>query len=214
MRKFLPFQKEWKKTNGDLNISIMTNKPLFKTWEQMTDEMVQFFISTETQMHAIDKLTKLKQGNQLLEDFWSEFVTWKKFSGYNEIVLVDLFKKGIHPALARKLVEIGQLRNLDLLDEWYEKALSFERSRREAIKEFGGRKNLKNSGDVRKKPVLDVPRRDPNAIEVDKCRETRRCYNCGETGYLTVRCSKLKKERKEEVRIIENVMKVFSLGRE
>jgi len=71
MRKFLPFQKEWKKTNGDLNISIMTNKPLFKTWEQMTDEMVQFFISTETQMHAIDKLTKLKQGNRLLEDFWS-----------------------------------------------------------------------------------------------------------------------------------------------
>ena len=165
-------------------------------------------------MHAIDKLTKLKQGNQLLEDFWSEFVTWKKFSGYNEIVLVDLFKKGIHPALARKLVEIGQLRNLDLLDEWYEKALSFERSRREAIKEFGGRKNLKNSGDVRKKPVLDVPRRDPNPIEVDKCRETRRCYNCEETGYLTVRCSKLKKERKEEVRIIENVMKDFSLGRE
>jgi len=72
----------------------------------------------------------------------------------------------------------------------------------------------KNSGDVRKKLVLDVPRRDPNAIEVDKCRETRRCYNCGETGYLAVRCSKLKKERKEEVRIIENVMKDFSLGRE
>jgi len=52
-----------------------------------------------------------------------------------------LFKKRIHLALARKLVEIGQLRNLDPLNKWYEKALSFERSRREAIKEFGGRKN-------------------------------------------------------------------------
>jgi len=41
----------------------MTNKPLFKTWEQMTDEMVQFFILTETQTHAIKKLTKLKQEN-------------------------------------------------------------------------------------------------------------------------------------------------------
>ena len=38
----------------------MTNKPPFKTWEQMTDEIAQFFISTETQTHAIDKLTKLK----------------------------------------------------------------------------------------------------------------------------------------------------------
>jgi len=50
------------------------------------------------------------------------------------------------------------MRNLDSLDEWYEKALSFERSRREAIEEFGGRKNIENSGDVKKKPVLDVPR--------------------------------------------------------
>jgi len=45
-----------------------------------------------------------------------------------------------------------------LFDEWYEKALSFERSRREAMEEFGRRKNLENLGDARKKPVLDVPR--------------------------------------------------------
>jgi len=56
----------------------MTNKPLFETWEQMMGKMAQFFISTETQTHAIDKLTKLKQGNRLLEDFWSEFITWKE----------------------------------------------------------------------------------------------------------------------------------------
>ena len=77
----------------------------------------------------IKKLIKLKQGNQLLEDFWSEFVTWKELLGYNEIALIGLFKKGIHLALVGKLVKIGQLRNLDLLDEWYEKVLSFERSR-------------------------------------------------------------------------------------
>ena len=75
IRKFLSFQKEWKETNEDLNILIMTNKLPFKTWEQITNKMAQFFISTKTQTHAIDKLTKLKQENQLLEDFWSEFVT-------------------------------------------------------------------------------------------------------------------------------------------
>jgi len=87
----------------------------------------------ETQTHAIKKLIKLKKENQLLEDFWSEFVTWKELSGYNKVALVGLFKKGIHLALAQKLIEIGQLRNSDLLDKWYEKALSFERLRREAI---------------------------------------------------------------------------------
>jgi len=136
----------------------MTNKPPFETWEKMANEIAQFFISIETQTHAIDKLTKLKQGNRLFEDFWSEFVTWKELSGYNEVVLVGLFKKEVYPALARKLVEIGQIRNSDLLDEWYEKALSFERLKREVIEEFGGRRSLENSGDRKKKLVLDVPR--------------------------------------------------------
>jgi len=36
--------------------------------------------------------------------------------------------------------------------------LSFKRSRRKAIEEFGERKNLENLGDVKKKLVLDVPR--------------------------------------------------------
>jgi len=75
IRKFLPFQKEWKETDRDLDILTMTNKPPFKTWENMADEMAQFFISTETQTHVIDKLIKLKQGNRLLEDYWSEFIT-------------------------------------------------------------------------------------------------------------------------------------------
>jgi len=180
----------------------------------MTDEMAQSFISTETQTHVIDKLTKLKQGNRLLEDFWSEFVTWKELSGYNEVALVGLFKKGVHPALAQKLVEIGQIRNSDLLDEWYEKVLSFERSKREAIEEFGGRRSLENSGDGKKKSVLNVLRRDPNAMDVDRRREMRRCYNCGEMGHLAARCSKLRKERKEEVRITKNAREDFSLGRE
>jgi len=214
IRKFLPFQKEWKETDRNLNILTMTNKPPFKTWENMANEIAQFFISTETQTHAIDKLIKLKQRNRLLEDYWSEFITWKELSGCNEVTLVGLFKKGIHPALAQKLVEIGQMRNSNLLDEWYEKALSFERSRREAIEEFGGRKVSENSGDVRKKLVLDIPRRDPNAIDVDRHRETRRCYNCGETDHLAARCSKPRKERKEEVRIVEEEKKDFSLGRE
>ena len=192
----------------------MTNKPPFETWEKMANEIAQFFISIETQTHAIDKLTKLKQGNRLFEDFWSEFVTWKELSGYNEVALVGLFKKEVYPALAWKLVEIGQIRNSDLLDEWYEKALSFERLKREVIEEFGGRRSLENSGDRKKKLVLDVPRWDPNAMDVDRHREMRRCYNCGEMGHLATRCSKLRKERKEEVRITENAREDFFLGRE
>ena len=168
----------------------------------------------EMQTHVIEKLVKLKQGNRLLKDFWSEFVNWKELSGYNEVALVGLFKKGIHLALAQKLVEIGQLRNSDPLDEWYKKALSFERLRREAIEEFGEKRNMENLGDARKKAVLDVLRQDPNAMDMDRRRKMRKYYNCGETGHLTARCSKPRRERREEVRIVEEAKEDFSLGKE
>jgi len=51
-------------------------------------------------------------------------------------------------------------------------------------------------------------------MEVDKHKETRKYYNCGKIGYLTVRYSKLKKKRREKVRIIDNVMEDFSLDKE
>jgi len=50
-------------------------------------------------------------------------------------------------------------------------------------------------------------------MEVDKYK-VMRYYNCGETGHLTVRYSKLRKKRREEVRIIEKAREDFSLGRE
>jgi len=49
---------------------------------------------------------------------------------------------------------------------------------------------------------------------VDRCRETRRCYNCRETGHLAARCFKPRKERREEVRIVEEEKEDFFLGKE
>jgi len=39
----------------------------------------------------------------MVEDYWSDFCTWKKLTGYNEVALVGIFKKGLHPGLAQKL---------------------------------------------------------------------------------------------------------------
>jgi len=50
-------------------------------------------------------------------------------------------------------------------------------------------------------------------MKVDKHKEMRRYYNYEKMGHLTARCSKLRKERREEIRIMENVMKNFSPGR-
>jgi len=132
----------------------------------------------------------------------------------NKVALVSLFKKEIHLILVWKLIKIGQLKNLDSLDNWYKKALSFKRSRREAIKESRGDRRVKvNLGKDRTTSVLDVLRQDPNTIEVDKCKEQRKCYNCRKKSYLAARYTRPKKGR-IEIRIIEEVKEDFSQDRE
>jgi len=57
IRKFLPFQEEWKNSNLDkrieLDVETMKNKPSFTSWNEMTKEIGKFFILTKTQTHAI-----------------------------------------------------------------------------------------------------------------------------------------------------------------
>jgi len=48
---------------------------------------------------------------------------------------------------------------------------------------------------------------------VDKCKEIRRYYNYGEIGHLATRCSKPRKKRREEARIIEKTRKDFFLNK-
>jgi len=45
---------------------------------------------------------------------------------------------------------------------------------------------------------------------VDKHREMRKYYNCEEMGYLTIWCSKPRKKRREEVRIVKETKENFS----
>jgi len=51
-------------------------------------------------------------------------------------------------------------------------------------------------------------------MDMDRHRKIRKCYNCGETGHLAARYSKPRRERREEVKMVEETKEDFSLGRE
>ena len=236
IRKFLPFQEEWKNSNLDegmeLDAETMKNKFPFNSWNEMTKEMGEFFISTETQTHAIERIHRLRQGSRMVEDYWSEFCTWKDLTGYNEVALVGIFKRGLHSGLARKLVELGQMKNSDSLNRWYESALDYERARREATTEFGGQGEKNNRRDQaetarEEKGALVVPRRDPEAMDIDRMKRQGVCFSCGTKGHIAARCPEPRKERKhfrrrvglekgvDEMReFIRSQMEDFGKGRE
>ena len=117
----------------------MIHKSSFNSWNDMTQAMEIFFISTKTQTYAIEKIHQLCQGSRIVEDYQSDFCTWKELIGYNEVALVGIFKKGLYPGLAQKLVELGQLKNSNSLKSWYKMALDYERARQEANIKFGSR---------------------------------------------------------------------------
>jgi len=56
----LPFQEEWKNSDLDkgieLDVKTMKNKPSFTSWNEMTKEIGEFFISTKTQTYAIERI--------------------------------------------------------------------------------------------------------------------------------------------------------------
>jgi len=82
----------------------------------MAGYMADFFITNESISNAIENLKQLKQENQMVEDYWMDFCTWKDLTQYNEIALVGIFQDRLNKGLARKLVELGQLNKMSLLD--------------------------------------------------------------------------------------------------
>ena len=83
------------------------HKPPFDTWEQFVDKCCQYFLTTETRDHVVSQLWKCQQGNRMIEEYIIKFQGWANLAGFDEIALVDQFKKGIKIALGRKIMELG-----------------------------------------------------------------------------------------------------------
>jgi len=57
----------------------------------MAGYMANFFITNKSISNAIENLKRLKQENQMVEDYWMDFCAWKDLTQYNEIALVGIF---------------------------------------------------------------------------------------------------------------------------
>ena len=98
------------------------HKPPFDTWEQFVDECRQYFLTMETRDCAVSQLRKCQQGNRTIKEYIIEFQGWANLAGFDEIALVDQFKKGIKIALGRKIMELGSPSDRSTpghLESWY-----------------------------------------------------------------------------------------------
>ena len=89
---------------------------------------------TEMREHAVTQLRKCQQGIKTIEEYVIEFHGWANLAGFNEIALVDQFKKGIKTVLGHKIMELGSPRDgstAGQLEVWYNWAIELERQYRE-----------------------------------------------------------------------------------
>ena len=132
-----------------------------------------------------------------------DFCAWKNLIQYNKIVLVDIFWNRLNKGLAKKLVELGQLNEISLLNIWYIKIIEFKRARWLTEKMFGQKRQFIKKKKITQEKIkkgdrldLVVLRQDPDVMDIDMIKRQEMYFNCGVKDYITIKCLEPRKEKK------------------
>ena len=187
--------------------------------EQLFTKIRNDFGETSEKERKIEQLRTIEQGSRTCDEYVQEFKKVARGSGYEGRPLIEEFKRGLSGAIRRKLAEAEEPPTT--IGEWQERAVRLDRNQRQSRAEervlgrnaarpggnaqprggsYGGRGGQimqrwgdKGGGYRGNQPG---PRRDPNAMDVDRGKGgDRTCYHCGKWGHMARNCWEKNKTR-------------------
>ncbi|PFH48895.1 hypothetical protein AMATHDRAFT_148852 [Amanita thiersii Skay4041] len=132
----------------------------------------QAFGDPNKQATAILELTTMKQGTKSTEEHVQCFKQAYSCSGYQQMAGIHKLKRSLNTPLLNKCMSVPELPTT--LEKWYE--LQTQPQSRQTTRP--------------PPPPVGNPgyTRDPNAMDIDRNRSQRRCFNCGQTSHFAWNC--------------------------
>ena len=182
--------------------------------EQLFAKIRDDFGKTSVEERKIEQLRTIEQGGRTCDEYVQEFKKVARGSSYEGRPLIEEFKRGLNGAIRRKLAEAEEPPTT--IGEWQERAVRLDRNQRQSRAEErvlgrsaarpGGNAQSRGRGSYGRRGgqitwrtsggsmpnrggAQTGPRRDPNAMDVDRGRGgDRTCYVCGKWGHMAKNC--------------------------
>jgi len=179
---------------------IIQDPKTYLTWDAFTTVLHEHFQLQNDSAEAIYHIRTLEMGSGSAEDYTTTFKTYQVRSGYNEIALIEEYRRGLHKTLEERC-RMTYPKPAKLSD-WITRAVDLDkeyRIGRTKPKVAATTHQTKPRFEPRQSaPKAPAPpnnsfvRRDPNAMDVDATREEAKakglCYKCKKPGHRFFEC--------------------------
>ena len=194
---------------------IIQDPKTYLTWDAFTTVLHEHFQLQNDSAEAIYHIRTLEMGSGSAEDYTTTFKTYQVRSGYNEIALIEEYRRGLNKTLEERC-RMTYPKPAKLSD-WITRAVDLDKEYRVSRTKPKTATATTHQAKPRFEPRSTVPkasapanntyvRRDPNAMDVDATREEAKakglCYKCKKPGHRFFECPEKKSytTRKVDVR--------------